>query len=141
MWARPSDYKLVGICLGDARRTAGITQEELARRLRKPRSFISSYERGQRRVDIVEFLLIAEAIKIDARKLFEGILTSEGALDDLTHFPAELADIACGCSAMRRREAAHLLREPTRVTLVDDPSPLHPPAHQDLVARGPRAGG
>ena len=74
MWARPSDYKIVGICLGDARRSAGITQQELARRLRKPQSFISSYERGQRRVDIVEFLLIADALDSDAFKLFEAIV-------------------------------------------------------------------
>lgn len=74
MWVRPSDYKLVGSCLADARRRSGVTQDELARRLRKPQSFVSSYERGQRRVDIVELLLIADAIKIDARSLFETIL-------------------------------------------------------------------
>lgn len=74
MWVRPSDYKLVGSCLADARRRSGVTQDELARRLRKPQSFVSSYERGQRRVDIVELLLIADAIKVDARGLFETIL-------------------------------------------------------------------
>jgi hypothetical protein len=48
----------------------------LSRKLRKPQSFISSYERGQRRVDIVEFLLIAEAIRAEARKLFREIYAS-----------------------------------------------------------------
>jgi len=32
-----------------------VTQRELASRLGKPQSFVSEYERGQRRVDVVEF--------------------------------------------------------------------------------------
>ena len=34
------------------RERAGLTQEQLAKRLRKPRSFISNYERGQRRINV-----------------------------------------------------------------------------------------
>ena len=33
---------------------AGVAQDELAFRLRKPQSFVSAHERGQRRVDLLE---------------------------------------------------------------------------------------
>jgi transcriptional regulator with XRE-family HTH domain len=79
VWVRPSDYKVVGKCLATARMRAGMSQQELSRKLRKPQSFISSYERGQRRVDVVEFLLIAEAIGDDARKLFREIYANQEA--------------------------------------------------------------
>ncbi|MBL8554605.1 MAG: helix-turn-helix transcriptional regulator [Phenylobacterium sp.] len=47
------------------RRDAGVTQVELARRLQKPQSFVSAYERGQRRIDFLEFVGIAAALEID----------------------------------------------------------------------------
>jgi len=49
----------------EARRSAGLTQVDLARRLSRPQSFVSKFERGERRLDVVEFLEIAEALGID----------------------------------------------------------------------------
>lgn len=49
----------------DARKAAGITQQALAHTLNKPQSFVSKYERRERRLDVVEFLLVARAIGID----------------------------------------------------------------------------
>jgi len=37
-----------------ARLEAGLTQQEVARALRKPQSFVSKCESGERRVDVVE---------------------------------------------------------------------------------------
>ena len=48
-----------------ARQAAGVTQAELAARLGKPQSFVSKYERSERRLDIVEFLEIVDALGID----------------------------------------------------------------------------
>lgn len=48
-----------------ARRAADLTQAELSSRLKRPQSFVSKYERGERRIDIVEFGEIARAIGID----------------------------------------------------------------------------
>jgi len=48
-----------------ARNDAGITQAELAGRLRRPQSFVSKYERGERRLDVVEFGDVAKALGID----------------------------------------------------------------------------
>jgi transcriptional regulator with XRE-family HTH domain len=48
-----------------ARKDAGVTQQQLADRIGKPQSFVSKYERGERRVDLVEFLAIADALGLD----------------------------------------------------------------------------
>ena len=53
--------RLVGL-LRELREAAGLTQVELARSLRRPQSFISKYESGQRRLDLVELRVIAEAL-------------------------------------------------------------------------------
>lgn len=79
MWVRPRDQKVVGGSLAAARKRAGVTQEELARRLRKPQSFVSDYERGQRRVDLVEFLMIVAALKLDPHKVFADIVANRAA--------------------------------------------------------------
>lgn len=52
-----------------ARKRAGLSQEELARRLGKPQSYVSKYENGERRLDVVEVAEIAEAMGIDALDL------------------------------------------------------------------------
>ena len=66
MWIDPRDYKLIGNYLALLRRECGVSQDQLAAILQKPQSFISSYERGQRRVDFLEFICIAAALKVDA---------------------------------------------------------------------------
>jgi len=45
-----------------ARERAGITQEMLGRRLGNSQTFVSKIERGERRVDFVEFVEICEAL-------------------------------------------------------------------------------
>jgi transcriptional regulator with XRE-family HTH domain len=52
----------------EARKEMGFTQLELAKRLSHPQSFVSKFERGERRIDIIEFLDIAEALSIDPYK-------------------------------------------------------------------------
>ncbi len=47
------------------RKNARVTQEEVAVRLNRPQSFVSKYENGERRLDLIEFLEIAEAIGFD----------------------------------------------------------------------------
>lgn len=45
--------------LRTAREDAGFTQQAVARRLRKPHSFVSKCELGERRVDFVELVAFA----------------------------------------------------------------------------------
>ena len=43
-----------------------ITQTELAEKLEVPQSFIAKTEKGERRLDVIEFLSVASALKVDA---------------------------------------------------------------------------
>ena len=49
----------------DARERHGWTQTELARKVGRTQSMVSNYERGQRRVDVAEFILLARALGLD----------------------------------------------------------------------------
>lgn len=50
----------------EAREAANVNQTELAKRLGRTQSFVSNYERGQRRLDVPEFILICRALGLDA---------------------------------------------------------------------------
>ena len=57
-----------------ARRKAGLRQEKLAEMLGKRQSFVSKYENGDRRIDVVEFLAIAKALKADPIQLLRALI-------------------------------------------------------------------
>ena len=57
-----------------ARKAAGLTQQTLARRLKKPQSFVAKYEGGERRLDVVEFIRISRALDADPLKLLAAFL-------------------------------------------------------------------
>jgi transcriptional regulator with XRE-family HTH domain len=57
-----------------ARERAGLTQVDLAARIGRPQSFIAKYERGERRLDVVEFVVVANAIGADPRKMLGQLL-------------------------------------------------------------------
>lgn len=50
--------------LKEARMDAGLSQTEIAKALKKPQSFVSKYESGERRLDIVELREICGLLKI-----------------------------------------------------------------------------
>ena len=58
-------------CIASVRKAAEITQVELAERLGKPQSFVSKVERGERRLDVIEFCELAEALGQDPAKLLK----------------------------------------------------------------------
>ncbi len=62
--------------LREARREVGITQVELAARIRNRQVFVSKLERGERRMDVVDFIEYCEAAGIDAVALFEALKTA-----------------------------------------------------------------
>ena len=51
--------------LADARRAAGLTQQALADRLGRPQSYVAKVEGFERRIDVVEFLVMAREIGVD----------------------------------------------------------------------------
>jgi transcriptional regulator with XRE-family HTH domain len=60
-----------------ARKQAGLTQHELARRLKRPQSFVAKYEGGERRIDVVEFVAIVRAIGADPVKLLRDLISGK----------------------------------------------------------------
>ena len=50
----------------NARKAAGLTQQELASKLGKPQSFVAKYEAGERRIDVVEFIAICRELSVDS---------------------------------------------------------------------------
>ena len=74
MWVRPKEHEVVGAALAALRQRAGLTQMALAERLGKPQSFVSSYENGQRRIDLLELLRIVEALGGKPRAVFADVL-------------------------------------------------------------------
>lgn len=68
-WVVSPDYRVAIASLKDARVGLGISQRELARRLGKPPSFVNKIEQLERRLDILEFIAIAEAMGLRAEDL------------------------------------------------------------------------
>jgi transcriptional regulator with XRE-family HTH domain len=67
-------------CLTQSRKRQGVTQARLAHYLGLPQSWISKVETGQRRLDIGEFLLVANGIRIEPRDLIDEILRAVPSL-------------------------------------------------------------
>ncbi len=55
------------------RKDAGVTQQSLAEALNKPQSYVSKYESGERRLDLVEFLDVAEALQFDKHQFIKNL--------------------------------------------------------------------
>jgi transcriptional regulator with XRE-family HTH domain len=53
-----------------AREKVGMTQRDLAARIKRPHSFVGRMEGGERRVDVIEFIEIAKVLGADPKELF-----------------------------------------------------------------------
>jgi len=65
--------------LREIRQQAGLRQSELAARLGRPQSFVSKYESGERRLDLIELRQVCQAIGISLEEFvhrFERSLLS-----------------------------------------------------------------
>jgi transcriptional regulator with XRE-family HTH domain len=58
-------YNLLRELLKEARETKGISQSQLAKKLGVPQSYVSKYEIGERRLDLVETLEVCTALGKD----------------------------------------------------------------------------
>ena len=58
-------YSVFAALLVGARKRTGMRQIELAQKLNKPQSFVSKFECGERRLDVIEFLTIMDALGAD----------------------------------------------------------------------------
>jgi transcriptional regulator with XRE-family HTH domain len=76
VWVDQKRYQAVGATLARAREQSGLTQLQLAKLLRKPQSFVSNFERGQRRIDVLELVIIVGALGIDPGRVFDEIVAN-----------------------------------------------------------------
>ncbi len=56
-----------------ARKDAGLTQQALATKLRCHQSLIARFESGQRRIDVIEFVVISRAIGVVASEILKDL--------------------------------------------------------------------
>jgi transcriptional regulator with XRE-family HTH domain len=67
-------YKaFIGLLIA-ARKDAGLSQAEVAERLGLPQPFVSKYENRVRRLDVSEFIDVAEALDTDPIALLRKLL-------------------------------------------------------------------
>lgn len=58
-------YTIFRDLLTQAREDIGMTQVQVATKLGKPQSYVSKYESGDRRLDVTEFVQIADLLSLD----------------------------------------------------------------------------
>ena len=71
--ASSAEYEALLRVIVDLRDAAGVSQRELARRIDRSNSHVSMIENGQRRLELLEFYLIARAIGVEPSRLFETV--------------------------------------------------------------------
>jgi hypothetical protein len=64
--------------LTELREHAGVTQQELAKRMGKHRSFVWKTEGGQRRLDLVEFVRWCRGCGVDPLEVFKRLIPRLG---------------------------------------------------------------
>lgn len=65
------DYNQLRAMLRQIRKEAGLTQVQVAGRLGKPQSFVSKYESGERRLDVIELRKVAVVLGTSATHVVE----------------------------------------------------------------------
>jgi len=70
---RSREHRAVIAVLVAARKVAGLTQQQVAVRLRKPQSFVSKYETGERRLDVPEFIRVSRRLGADPADLLRQV--------------------------------------------------------------------
>jgi transcriptional regulator with XRE-family HTH domain len=69
----PDHVRLTDLLIA-ARKRAGLTQRHVAEALQRPQSFVAKYEGGERRLDVVEFIAVAQALGADPLRLLRALL-------------------------------------------------------------------
>jgi transcriptional regulator with XRE-family HTH domain len=72
-------YELFLSLLISLREEKGLSQRALSKQMKKVQTYVSKYERGERRLDVIEFLDITKALDADPHQIISALLgNSEG---------------------------------------------------------------
>ena len=72
-WVSSLSYRAAVQVLREARKGAGLTQRQLADAIGRPYTVIANIERGERQIDVVEFIAIARALGMGEGELMSQI--------------------------------------------------------------------
>ena len=70
-----AEYQRLCAVLRELRREAGLTQVQLATSLDVPQSFVSKYESGERRLDVIELRHVAQVLGVSLQMVLERLET------------------------------------------------------------------
>lgn len=73
MTSTEANYIVFLYFIRQARLDSGLTQQEMAKALNKPQSFVSKYESGERKLDVIEFIEICKVLRIDSGDFLKQI--------------------------------------------------------------------
>lgn len=76
------EYAALIRSLIETRKQTGMTQQDVAERLGKPQSYVAKVEGGERRLDVVEFVMMAKAMGENPTALFNRLLAALDAMPD-----------------------------------------------------------
>jgi transcriptional regulator with XRE-family HTH domain len=77
-----SEYAALIRILIETRKQVGMTQHDVADRLGKPQSYVAKVEGGERRLDVLEFVMLAKALGENPTALFDRLLAALDAVPD-----------------------------------------------------------
>jgi len=84
----PEYRAMVAVVVGH-RRSAGLSQRDLAARLGRAASHIAQIESGQRRIDTLELVRIARCLEVDPVGLFDAMARSVADIERAAEPPGQ----------------------------------------------------
>lgn len=70
-------HEALRLFLIEKRKKAGLTQTEVASKLKRYQSLVASVETGQRKLDVVQLIAFAEAIGFDPRDAIKRMMATK----------------------------------------------------------------
>lgn len=71
--AHTQEYRTFRVLLRSSRENAGLTQKDVAEILGVSQSYVSKYESGERRLDVIELLAVCDAIGVSATRFVDSL--------------------------------------------------------------------
>ena len=100
-------YKTIGLNIREARKEAGLTQEQIAEKLKMSQLHFGRLERGERPASLEQIAQIALTLDISLASLLNGCVIEENFAsppdDSAQALGKAIAKLASGCTAKARR--------------------------------------